>query len=397
MKKIVILGGGQAQQDFINTAKSMGLYVICVGIDGDYPGYKLTDKVVNIDIYDKESILHLAQEEQIDAISMVCSDFGLETIGYINDQLHLCGITEQSAINAANKFLMKQKLEAANVNTSKFRIVRNDNDVRMALRDLCLPLIIKAVDLQGSRGIYKCNTPEEVFHNYTHSISESRLDYCLIEEFLEGEEFGVQAFIENGEIIFIEPHGDEVLRFGQANIPIGHYMPYIDHSDSKYAQIYDFVKKAILALGFDNCAVNVDLIMKDSIPYIIELTGRAGANYLPELTSAYLGFNYYEMIIHAALGESAKNYFDNKTNGSPAVMTRMLYSKESGIVDKIEEQECNNIKECTLFVREGERVNKFTNSRDCIGKVMAVGKTVSDCQDVIDNYINNKLKIKIIQ
>lgn len=45
-KKIMILGGGQAQIELIKTAKELGLYTIVVGIDGDYPGYEYADKVL---------------------------------------------------------------------------------------------------------------------------------------------------------------------------------------------------------------------------------------------------------------------------------------------------------------------------------------------------------------
>ena len=395
MKKILILGGGQAQIELIKTAKAMGLYVVCVGIEGNYPGYQYADKVIYVDIFDKQAVLSIAKEETIDGISMVCSDFGLETVGYINDQLNLSGISEKSALESANKLLMKKNLEEAGVNTAKYRILRGVEDFSIAIEDMKFPLIVKAVDLQGSRGIYVCRTLAELQENYKKSIDESRCDYCLVEEFIEGEEFGAQAFVENGEVIFVEPHGDEVLRSGQINVPVGHSMPFIDHDTPQYILIVDFVKKAIKAMGFDNCAVNVDLILKDSVPFVIELTGRAGANYLPELTGTYLGLNYYEMVLVKALGESAKDYYLNRKLGAKAVLTRMLYSDKSGWVKKINILEDDNVKHCILYISEGDKVNRFTNSRDCIGKILVVGDSVSECNKNADAFICNKFKLEI--
>lgn len=391
----MILGGGQAQLGLINTAKEMGIYVICVGIVGDYPGYKIADRVVNLDIFDKEGILNLAKEEGIDGISIMCTDFGLETVGYINDNLHLKGVSYSSAKLAANKLLMKQKLEEAGVNTAKFRIARNDKDVLNTIKELSFPLIVKAVDLQGSRGIYVCRSGDELLKNYHYSISESRYDYCLIEEFIEGTEFGTQAFIEDGEVLFVEPHADDVLRFDQTNIPIGHSMPLLAHDDPKYIQIHSFTEKAIKALGFDNCAVNVDLIMKDDIPYIIELTGRAGANFLPELTGYYLGINYYKMVILAALGKSAKEYYSQKTIGSSAVLTKMLYSQKAGRIDKIKTLPNENVKELFLYIKEGDQVNAFKSSNDCIGKYLVTGSTIEDCRYFSEYFEDNCLRIEV--
>lgn len=396
MKKILILGGGQAQLDLIKTAKQMGLYVICVGIAGDYPGYTYADKVYYEDLFNKQAVAKIARDEHIDGVSMVCSDFGLETLGYVNDQLQLSGLSELSAIVSANKLLMKQKLVQAGVNTAKYSIVRNQKDIEEVANSLQFPLIVKAVDLQGSRGIYYCPTKEILFENFQKSIDESSCDYCLVEEFIEGEEFGAQAFVENGEVLFVEPHGDDVLRSGQISVPIGHYMPYVNHDDTKFRMIEQFSKKAIRALGFDNCAVNIDLILKDGNPYVIELTGRAGANFLPELTSTYLGINYYQMVIKKAIGESVKEYFNCRSNGVKAVFARMLYSQKSGKVKRITLRDNKNIKLCVLYVSEGKEIRKFANSKDCIGKVLAVGNTVSECYQITEYFIKNDLEIEVI-
>lgn len=225
MKKILILGGGIAQLELIKTARRLGLYVIVVGIEGNYPGYEYADKCYFVDIYNKKAVLELARKEGIDGVSMVCSDFGLETIGYLNDKLGLMGLSEKVAIDSANKFQMKKVLKVHGIETADYRIISNDEEVHTAIRELHFPLIVKAVDLQGSRGIYICRTEQEVFDNYRKSIEESRQDYCIIEEFIEGEEFGAQAFVYDNEILFVLPHGDIIWNSGRTNIPIGHYMP----------------------------------------------------------------------------------------------------------------------------------------------------------------------------
>ena len=61
-------------------------------------------------------------------------------------------------------------------------------------------------------------------------------------------------------------------------------------------------RKAIKAIGLDDCAVNIDFIEEDGVIYVLELTGRIGANCLPELVSINYGLNYYKMVIAAALG-----------------------------------------------------------------------------------------------
>ena len=388
MKTLLILGGGIAQLGLIKTAKSMGHKVIVVGINGDYPGYQIADKVYYVDIFDKEAVLKVALKESIDGVCMACSDFALSTLGYINDKLGLMGLTEQCADNSSDKFKMKKLLKEGNVPTPKFDVLKNDTDVDKVVSELSFPVIVKAVDLHGSRGIYICKEERDLKENYKKSIKESRHNYCIVEEFLEGEEFGTQAFVQNGKVLFVIAHGDIIKHSNNCNVPIGHYMPLYCNNDSRNEEIRVVVEKSIYAMGFDNCAVNVDLIEKDGKPYVIELTGRAGANSLPELMSKYLGFNYYEMIITNALGNSVKSFMDRSiVTKDLCVMARQLFSSKEGFIRKISYGVLNSAATLDLFVKEGSYVRKFTNSADCIGRIIYKGKNYNECNLYLDSFV----------
>ena len=394
-KKIMILGGGQAQIGLIKKAKELGLYTIVVGIEGDYPGYEYADKVYHIDINQKREVLEVAQKERIDGISMVCSDFGLKTVGYVCDNMGLSGLSELSAVSSANKLHMKTLLRDNNVNTARFLVVRNQDDLVQAERILPFPMIMKAVDLQGSKGIYVCKSKKDLLDSYIKITSLTKEDYCIVEEFIDGTEFGAQAYIYDNELFFIQIHGDLVTKIGQTNIPIGHYMPYDEENETLEDTIKDVLRRSIKALKLNNCAVNVDLILRDGVPYIIELTGRAGANFLPEVTSKYLGLDYYTLIIYGALNENPKDYFLSRKPTVKFVLSKQLYSLKSGIVESINVPQSSNIEICQIFVKEGQHVNEFSNSSDCIGKVMCGGKNFEDCNTKIDDFINKELSLTI--
>lgn len=395
-KKVLIIGGGQAQLDLIKTSKKMGIFTIVVGIDGNYPGYEIADKVYTVDIADKEKILEIARTESIDGICMACSDFGLQTLGYVCDTLQLKGLTEQSAVSSANKLIMKRRLRDADIYTSSFVLISKESNINDEIRELNFPLMVKAVDLQGSKGIYKCNTTKEVSVACSKTFELSKEDYCIVEEFIDGVEFGAQAFISDGEIIFIQPHGDLVWRHNDTSIPIGHYMPYAEADYELQYRITETVENAIKAMGYDNCAVNVDLILKNDIPYVIELTGRAGANFLPEVTGTYLGIDYYKMILLNALNMHPKEYFNiNRHKERSFVMSRQLFSLKRGHVTDIAITTNQNIKISSIFIKNGDEVHEFNNSSDCIGKVLCIGKDYMECKSIIDKYIQKDLIIKI--
>lgn len=385
MKKILILGGARSQLNLIRKAKGMGLFTIVVGTPGNYPGYKLADKYYPIDIYDKEGVLNICYRECINGIALACSDFGITTLGYVCDNLHLNGVSEESALLASNKFRMKEAFINNGVRTAKYVIVRNESDAKECSSKLSFPIIVKAVDLQGSRGIFIAHNKYEVVEYSSKAIEESRESYCIAEEYLSGEECGAQAFIHNGAILFIVIHGDIVYNAGTNKIPIGHYVPKYDKSSSIYNDIISQCTKAIHALGIDNCAVNIDLIISDNLPYVIEIAARAGANYLPELISAYFGIDYYKMILMNALNCDIESYFaSNKKISDYTILSRMLYSDSSGTIDKISAP--NDVE---LFVGIGDRVNRFESSKDCIGQTLCKGSSLEDCEIKMQHIISN--------
>ena len=136
----------------------------------------------------------------------------------------------------------------------------------------------------GGRGIYRSDTPEEARRNYAKTMSETHQDYCLVEEFIEGEIFGVESMIQNGKILYMEPNN--IVTFnGPTPLPLGHSVPY-RYQETLGGQIREQVERAVAALGLDNCPINCDFIRRGDKVYVIELTGRSGANGLPEMVGA---------------------------------------------------------------------------------------------------------------
>lgn len=391
-KKLLIQGAGRGNLGLIKAAKAHGVYTIVTGMGGDYPCTPLADVNAYADISDADAVLKVAKDYQIDGAIICCSDTGLRGIGRCNDTLGLSGVSEKAAEYSSNKLLMKKKFVENGVRTAKFFMVSSIEDLQNAVKKIGFPVIIKATDLQGSRGICIVKEKESLERAFKEVISLTKKDYCIVEEYLVGKEYGAQSFVYNNDILFVLPHGDETIMSTTA-VPIGHYMPY-EISQELYDDTCQQVKIAIKALGLNNCAVNVDLIEKDGKAYIIELTGRVGANCLPELTSNYFGINYYEMILFMALGESPLSIFEKRKEPC-ATLARMIRSEKSGVVKSVLIPEVTDT-EIHMFIHEGSEVRSFTNCNDAIGEIIVKGKSFDQCEDLIKEVEDNS-KIEIIK
>lgn len=379
MKRLMILGAGYTQIPLIEAARRLGCHTITASIAGDYPGFEAADETAYVDIADPQAVAEKAKELQVDGIATCGLDLGMAAIGAACEQMHLSGPSREAAKKASNKLEMKKALVAAGVQTARFVCVHNREELAEAIQTLPFPVILKAVDQMGSRGIFRCGTPEEVWENYDKTMAATKKDYCLLEEFIEGEIFGVEAMIQHGEILFWLPNNIEAFQ-STTPTPIGHSVPFRE-LDTLGEQIRIQTEKAIRALGLDDCPVNCDFIKKDGKVYVIELTGRSGATGLSEMVSIYYGIDYYEMIVRLALGEPVGTYFGQKEHYVPN-LTRTLLSDRSGILRRIHNYNLpsEDVIDLSFNVKPGDPVHPYTNGRDRIGQVILKGESLEACE-----------------
>lgn len=390
MKKLLINGAGRGNLGLIKAAKKLGAYTIVTGQAG--PCLALADKTYpEVHPGHPEEVLVVAKKEQIDGAAITCNDMGLESVGRCCDVLHLHGLSEEVAKCAANKLLMKEKLVNAGVRTAKFKLIYTLNELQKASAELEFPVIVKATDLQGSRGICIVRDAGKLQVAYNEVMSLTHKDFCIVEEFIEGSEFGAQAFVYQGDVLFVLPHGDETMMCKTA-VPVGHFMPYA-MSELLAADVDLQARKAITALGLDNCAVNIDFISRGENAYIIELTGRGGANGLTDITGKYYGIDYYEMMVVTALGGDPRTVFERRFAAPRASISKMLTSEKSGIVKNLMVPSLHDT-EITMFVGAGDEVRSFTNSNDDIGQIVVWGKDLEECNRTLDQAISS-IKVEL--
>lgn len=394
MKKILVLGAGIYQVPLIKKAKEMGIYTIVASIPGKYPGFNYADKIVYENTTDKETLLAVAKQENVDGVVVCGTDVAVPTQGYICDRLGLKGPTFEAAVLAQDKAKMKKAFMKGGVRTADVRYVKLENSNPL---DICLdigyPVIFKSIDASGSRGITKVLCENDVPYAYEQVKQNTRADLYLIEKYLEGEEFGAQAFIFDNELQFVLPHGDYVFQ-GDTGVPIGHYAPF-DMSDDIIEDARKQLTNAVKALGINNCAINADFILSGGETFVLEIGARAGATCLAEMTSLYYGYDYYEKIIQSALGEKP-DFTPLNTKRQPSA--EMLFrASRSGTLEHISipRNIDKKIVDLSFDYSVGNHVKEFRKGTDRIGQIIAVGDTVAEAKRIIDETMN-KVEISIV-
>jgi biotin carboxylase len=178
MKRILILGAGEYQVPLIESAKKMGLFTIVVSPTGGYPGLNITDKAYFFDVRDKNKILEIAKKEVIDGVTTDQTDIAVSTVAYIAEKLNLAGIGFQVSKLFTDKYLMREKCKSAGIPTLKYTLVDTVREAENFCSVAGYPVVLKPVDNQGSRGVYKIhdnNELEKYFDDSRHFSSNKKV------------------------------------------------------------------------------------------------------------------------------------------------------------------------------------------------------------------------------
>lgn len=368
-KKLMILGAGIYQVPLIKKAKEMGLETLVVSIKGNYPGIALADSFYDIDTRDYEKILEVAKKEKISGICTSGTDVAVRAIGYVCENMGLRGISKDAAQRVTDKLLMKEALKAGNVSTADFVSASSYEECQTAAEKLGFPVVVKAVDSSGSRGIHRADNIEELEKAYKEAKKVTKKAYILVEEFIDAQEIGVDAFIGEEKMEAFFPHEKFTYTVNGTTMPIGHKFPY-QASKTLLENLREQIELAARALGMKNCPLNADVFIKEEQVWLIEVGGRTGATCIPELISIYTGYDWYEAIIRYALGENV----DFKSKESNPCMGALLFSNQDGVIEKIESTKLEKLSEQGIKVQfdyqQGDKIETMKNGTDRIGHVI---------------------------
>lgn len=370
MKKLMILGAGIYQVPLIRKAKNMGLETFVVSIPGHYPGFELADRLFYLDTRDVAGILKAAKEEKIDGIMTTGTDVAVKAIGAVCDALNLPGISEKAAFLVTDKALMKEAFRRGGVPTSAFHIVKTKEEALRAARDLGYPVMIKACDVSGSRGISKVTDDSGVETAFVFAMAATHTDHLIVEKMNVGYEIGLDGFVRDGKVVLCLPHTKYVGRTEATTVPIGHGFPF-PGNEALHKAIREALEAIVSATGMNNCAVNADVFVTgDHEVSVIEAGGRCGATTIPELITWHTGVDYYKAMIMAALGEP----FDMTPTCETPCIGQLLLSPRDGIITAVNEAGIEALRSDSVSIGldygVGDRVEKMKNGTDRIGQIV---------------------------
>ncbi len=304
-KKLLMLGGGFLQNFVIKKAKDMGYYVYCLDANPNALGFQYADEYAVINIVDEEACLEYAQEKKIDGVLTAATDFSVLTMSHIAEVMKLPGINYDSAKIIKNKASVRKLLFDAQADDTGYSYeIANINDINEVLPKIVFPIMMKPVDGSGSRGASKVEKAEDFENAAKFAMNNSITHRAVAEPFVDGKEYGVESFVDNGEI-----HVLAVIQKDMTQPPyyaeLGHAIPS-GLSYEMELKVKKCVSCAIQSLGVNHGSVNMDLLItKDGGVHIVDVGARMGGNLIgSHIVPIGTGIDYMGNMIRAAVGDS---------------------------------------------------------------------------------------------
>lgn len=300
MKTLAIIGASYLQLPLVKKAKKMDLYTLCFAWAEGAVCKDEADEFYSISIVEKEQILSICREKQIDGICTIASDVAAPTVAYIAEKMGLVGNSYEVARRANNKYLMRQAFSVAGIPCPSYRKITSFEQLNTeAFR---LPLIVKPTDRSGSLGITKVERFEDLHDAVEAALQCSFMHETIVEEYIEGREISVEFISYQGKHYPLQIT-DKVTTGTPHFVELEHHQP-ADLSEEQYAEIYDLTKKALNALGVTDGASHSEYrITEEGKIYVMEIGARMGGDFIgSDLVQLSTGYDYLKGVIDVTLG-----------------------------------------------------------------------------------------------
>lgn len=389
MKKLLLLGGLKYLIPVIKAAHEMGIYVITCDYLPNNIAHQYSDEYVNESITDKEAILKIAKEKNIDGIMSFAVDPGVPTAAYVAEQMGLPGCPYKSVQILQNKVLFRDYLHKNGFNVPKAKGYEKYSDALEDIKSFNLPVIIKPTDSAGSKGVTKIEHLEELKSAFDLAIKNSLSDKrVIIEEYIEQSGFSSDSdsFSINSDLKYVSfsnqyfdpkaenPYTPSAYSWPSTIAP--------KHQNELVSELKRLVKLLDLGTSIFNIETRVGT---DGKPYIMEVSPRGGGNRLSEVLRYATGVDLIKMAVKSSVGGKIDDITMPEYNGCWAEI--IVHSNIDGVFDKvvIKDELKDNVIETDIWVKSGDRVNAFRGANDAIGTLVLKFEAWKDLEEALDN------------
>lgn len=319
-KRLLILGGKAIMVDIVKKAKELGVYTIVADNNPleKSPAKKEADKFYNISFAQIGKMVDIIRAEKISGVLTGFTD------SYLKYYIEICEAAGLSCYGnslqfeiATNKAAFKSACIAAGVPVIPGRETLSLEEARAEAEKQGYPIILKPADNSGSRGVIRCDTPENIEASYQFSRSYSTNGLVIVEKYMDCENIAVSYFAANEEIKLTSTCERRLHISRETGSSITSYTQYPSKYTDRYIKEVDgSVKKFLKDNHFQNGMIAFQAFVDEESFYFCEMCFRPSGGHHYVLIEDQCHIDEMGLLIEFALTGDCESSW-SKENETP--------------------------------------------------------------------------------
>lgn len=392
MKKALLLCTSHNDLGLIRALRKLGYFIVATGNRDNSPGECWVDKYIKTDYSDKEQMLQIAIEEKIDVVCPCCNDFGVYTASYIAEKLGLPGYDSyETTMLLHNKDKFKTFAKQYGIVTPLARSFDTNEDALRCIQDMIFPIIIKPTDASAGNGINKVNNIYDAEIAVQEAFSVSRKKKIVVEPYIVGTQHGFCTFLVNKKVVACCTNNEYSI--------INPYRVEIDtypasQWKSVYSVLVEQIERIAQILNLKDGIFHLQYILKDGVPWIIEVMRRILGNMYSVPANMLNGIDWDYWETRARCGLDCNN-FPRQVVQEGYFAYKSIMANKNGVISNICIPEAYNkyVFDKYMLHKKGDIITN--NRQNPIGFLFMMFSSAEEMEDVlINNYRSDLVEMK---
>ncbi|PKM51959.1 MAG: carboxylate--amine ligase [Firmicutes bacterium HGW-Firmicutes-7] len=401
----MILGASYAQLNAIKRASVSGIKVLATDYSKTSIGKMYADEHAFASTFDVDTTLKVAKDHHINGIMTTGTDQPVLTVSKIAQDLNLPSfLSIHTAYQVTHKKAMKKVFIDHNIPTVDYRVIdRKFSDDE--LKGLIFPVVVKPLDSQGQRGIYKLSTIEEIRRHFHLVLKHSREQEIMVESYYENNEITISGWVKNGqEKILTVTDRVTFQEEGNLGICLSHEFPS-KHLPEYIDEIKAVTHEIVKAFKIKEGPIYFQMFIGEEGLKVNEIACRIGGAYEDEAIPVLTGVDILQMVIDYSIGKeinyTALDQYDMTLNNLYASI--QLFFLNEGVINTMtpedEIKKLEGIASIGYHYKVFEQVRPIENATARAGYAIVIGESqeqlkynllqLYDKMQIVDNNNHN--------
>jgi len=293
MKKILILGGSHRDIPLIEASQELGYFVITLGDRDYYLGHDYSDKSYKVNFNDLVKVKEIIKSEEVDYLLPGSGEESYLNTVQLAQELGIGNFdTLETAKLVHNKWKFKEFCLENSISTPNGFYYTDD----LNLDNIVFPVAVKPANLSGGRGVDVVSNLDDLQASLLKAKEVS--DEIFLEDYIDGDLIAYSVIIKDQKIVY-----------GFTGIDATYKNKYLVTSaypvqlkSATQSKLQKDVEKLSKRLSLVDGMFHLQVIIRDSVPYIIDVTRRIPGDFYPYLMEYCDAVEYSKAVVKFYIG-----------------------------------------------------------------------------------------------